>query len=418
MSTSIGKALWQSLFHPSEIVDMLYFKAAGEKKLFPKNNVSECTPQMRRCYELLGLTSRSFAAVIQALHPELRPSICIFYLVLRGLDTVEDDMTIDNKVKIPLLRTFHQKLDEPGWTFDGNADTEKDKVLMVEFNMVIAEFQKLKPAYKAVIQDICNKMGNGMADFAAIHSVGTKEDYCLYCHYVAGLVGHGLSRLFSASELEAPSVGNELDRANSMGLFLQKTNIIRDYKEDLDDGRTWYPKEVWGNYVDSLESLGNPENRDKAKQCLNELIIDALRHIPDVFAYMEALKDQTVFNFCAIPQVMAIATLALMYDNGDVFDGVVKIRKGLAVSLMMEATSMDSVYNIFDRFCMQIESRVKKTDRHYDDACAAIKQVQTLLSQARESGAYTSQPEPIMSNMPLRVALVVGAAATVYSLSQ
>ena len=25
-----------------------------------------------------------------------------------------------------------------------------------------------------------------------------------------------------------------------MGLFLQKTNIIRDYLEDLEDGRTWY----------------------------------------------------------------------------------------------------------------------------------------------------------------------------------
>jgi len=50
---------------------------------------------MVRCYELLDATSRSFAAVIQALDPELRPAICIFYLVLRGLDTVEDDMSID-----------------------------------------------------------------------------------------------------------------------------------------------------------------------------------------------------------------------------------------------------------------------------------------------------------------------------------
>ena len=40
---------------------------------------------------------------------------------------------------------------------------------------------------------------------------------------------------------------------------------------------------------------------------------------------------------------MAIATLALCYNNGEVFEGVVKIRKGLAVTLMLEATSMDSV---------------------------------------------------------------------------
>lgn len=95
------------------------------------------------------------------------------------------------------------------------------------------------PLLQTVIKDICKKMGNGMADFAEMVSVDTIEDYELYCHYVAGLVGQGLSRLFSASGLESATVANELDRANSMGLFLQKTNIIRDYKEDLDDGRTW-----------------------------------------------------------------------------------------------------------------------------------------------------------------------------------
>jgi farnesyl-diphosphate farnesyltransferase len=35
--------------------------------------------------------------------------VCIFYLVLRGLDTVEDDMAIPDDVKIPLLHCFHEK---------------------------------------------------------------------------------------------------------------------------------------------------------------------------------------------------------------------------------------------------------------------------------------------------------------------
>ena len=65
-----------------------------------------------------------------------------------------------------------------------------------------------------------------------------------YCHYVAGLVGIGLSRLFSASELESEEVGRDHRLANSMGLFLQKTNIIRDYLEDVQQGRHFWPKEV------------------------------------------------------------------------------------------------------------------------------------------------------------------------------
>lgn len=53
---------------------------------------------MSRNYFILTKVSRSFAAVIIELNPELRNAICLFYLVLRGLDTVEDDMEIDPKV--------------------------------------------------------------------------------------------------------------------------------------------------------------------------------------------------------------------------------------------------------------------------------------------------------------------------------
>lgn len=55
------------------------------------------------------------------------------------------------------------------------------QVLMLEFDMVIAEFGKLKQPYQDVIADITNRMGNGMADFAEKRDVDTKEDYYLYC---------------------------------------------------------------------------------------------------------------------------------------------------------------------------------------------------------------------------------------------
>ena len=65
-----------------------------------------------------------------------------------------------------------------------------------------------------------------------------------YCHYVAGLVGIGLTQLFGASGLEDSSIEKNTRLANSMGLFLQKTNIIRDYLEDIVQDREFWPKEV------------------------------------------------------------------------------------------------------------------------------------------------------------------------------
>ena len=68
--------------------------------------------------------SRSFAVVIQTLPDEIKDAICIFYLVLRGLDTVEDDMAIPNEKKLPMLQSFHLHLQQPGWNVDGTPNPE------------------------------------------------------------------------------------------------------------------------------------------------------------------------------------------------------------------------------------------------------------------------------------------------------
>lgn len=111
-------------------------------------------------------------------------------------------------------------------------------------------------------------MGNGMADYASGEhrentAVATVKDFDLYCHYVAGIVGYGLSDLFAASGLESEEIAEDKDLSNSMGLFLQKTNIIRDYREDLDDGRQFWPKEIWGQHVEKFSDLIKPEYKDK-----------------------------------------------------------------------------------------------------------------------------------------------------------
>jgi hypothetical protein len=45
------------------------------------------------------------------------------------------------------------------------------------------------------------------------------------------------------------------------------------------------------------------------------------RHAPHCLAYMAQLRNADIFRFCAIPQVMAIGTLALCYNNHAVFTG-------------------------------------------------------------------------------------------------
>lgn len=185
-------------------------------------------------------------------------------------------------------------------------------------------------------------MGAGMARYCRLYaetggkfSVDTLASFDLYCHFVAGLVGEGLSRLFSASGKESPELGEQLTLSNSMGLMLQKTNILRDFREDTDEGRVWWPEEIWSKYVSKPEELYAVGNEDKAMWALSEMTVDALTHATDALDYLTLLTNQSVFNFCAIPQVMAVATLETCFMNPKVMHQNVKIRKGLAVSVSL-----------------------------------------------------------------------------------
>ncbi|KAH9492738.1 Farnesyl-diphosphate farnesyltransferase [Bulinus truncatus] len=351
--------LLKSFKHPEEVMALLKFKLGGSEVVMPKCDFNNMSTSLRICYELLNKTSRSFAAVIQALDGELRNAVCIFYLVLRALDTVEDDMTIPLDVKIPMLKSFYKNLLDPEWKYMESKD--KDKVVLENFPCISKEFQELEQMYQDVISDICQKMGEGMTEIL-VKKVDTMAEWDQYCHYVAGLVGIGLARLFSTSGLEDAIVGQDTQLANELGLFLQKTNIIRDYLEDWNDKRIFWPKAAWSKYADDIGDFAKPENRIKAVQCMNELITNALELVPSSLLFMSRLKNQSIFNFVAIPQVMAIATLERCYNNPNVFSGVVKIRKGEAVRMMLGATSLEKVKAIMRHFTLQIMDKVPGDD--------------------------------------------------------
>ena len=60
--------------------------------------------------------------------------------------------------------------------------------------------------------------------------------------------------------------------------------------------------QVWSQYAQNIGDLRKPELSAQAVTCLNHLITNALQHVPDVIAYLAQIKNQSVFNFCAIPQ--------------------------------------------------------------------------------------------------------------------
>jgi len=329
---------------------------------------------LKFCDDILCKVSRSFAAVIRQLPPNLLVDVLIFYLTLRALDTIEDDMTAFNTLqdKVQHLKNFHSTaLVDPKWTMDGVGEGD-ERHLLQNFNKCQSVYAALKPESKKIIADITQRMAHGMAEFVDKDlGEGTKDvkEYNRYCHFVAGLVGEGLSRLFAASGLENFSMTKQLHLSDQMGLFLQKTNIIRDYLEDYVDGRAFWPQDIWKKHSVSgglgyFADQEDPQAKVKSLQCLNELVTDALLLVPDCLTYLSKLQCSEIFRFCAIPQVMAIATLDKCFHNPKVFTGVVKIRKGLSCKLINDTNDMMGVHKAFHEFALSISRKVmnaKKT---------------------------------------------------------
>lgn len=202
--------------------------------------VQHASEELQLCYQLLDKNSRSFAVVIQRLPAQLRDGVCIFYLVLRAMDSIEDDMAFPNDKKLPLLHSLHERLGDtcalstiPGnpafsparigclaharafaipsqaivrsmiissegalscvtsdmwcrsFSLDDCGEKDAERQLLQQYGKVANAFNALPKAQQAVIQNICKRMGRGMAEFIE-KEVETVADYDLYCHYVAG----------------------------------------------------------------------------------------------------------------------------------------------------------------------------------------------------------------------------------------
>ena len=438
------------------------------------NNTNTLPDDLVWCQDMLGRVSRSFSTVIRQLPHPLMVDVLVFYLVLRALDTIEDDphafeTKLDNsghqainwnpkRDKINALKSFSKVAlstattscttntgrqaasSVPSWSMDGVGEGDERRLLQ-EFPRVQNLYRALSKESQTIIADIAQRMGAGMAETIGKDlAQGTKDivHYNNYCHFVAGLVGEGLSRLFAQSGLEELYLADELYLSDQMGLFLQKTNIIRDYLEDFVEGRAFWPQSIWKQHVNGTDDLSyfikrygavdSAEKQANMVACLNDMITDALELVPACLAYLSELQCLEIFRFCAIPQVMAMATLEKMYANLDVFSGVVKIRKGLSCKLMLRTNTLDVVYDVFHDMAKSIEAKARKLQRYNileeastgplldacDVICAITEPAHRRQSQARLMPMLFVTAVVACQNMPFLVLGLVAAGIVNY----
>jgi len=421
------------LLEPAELVATIRLKFLGALPArdvpAPEGADAQTQEDVKFCSDMLTKVSRSFAAVIRQLPDELCLPICVFYLVLRALDTVEDETALEKfdvlvkkqggecnketrlKAQQDTLRAFYAAvyMDKPEASPVPPPDMEAivagkvgygdEAILLENYDKVVRVLKTLPAAQQAIISDICMKMGDGMANYLARDlAAGTADehDYNSYCHIVAGYVGEGLTRQFYASGLEGfnkpGTKGMEVMEmglgtlASDMGLFLQKVNIIRDYLEDQVDGRSFWPRTIWGKYAKALSEFREPQNIPVAVECMNELIANALELAPRSIAYLNSLQNSKVLMFCAAPQVMALLTMNCLFDNAAVFRGVVKVRKTLAARVFLRCNTMEDVNYWYTTTAAELRQKLARSECKNEEIKSRIVKALDTLDAALQNG--------------------------------
>ncbi|MCL7022592.1 hypothetical protein MKW94_026596 [Papaver nudicaule] len=312
----------------------------------------------------------------QYMDPELRNAMCVLYLVLRALGTVEDDMNIPADTKVPILENFHRHIYDADFHF--SCGKKHHKVLMDQFHHVSTALLELKKSYQESIEETTKIMGAGMAKFI-LKEVETVDDYNEYCHIVSGHPFIEISKQFHASNLM--KVAPEY-LCNSMGLFLQKIHIIQDFMEDMNEipkPRVHWPRQIWRKYVDELEDLTCKANSEKALHCLNDMVTDALLHAENCLEYISTFLDPNVFRAMGILLIIGIGTLASCYNNNKFFRGSAKkISFALAAKAIEGSKTMSGVYGVFYDFSSMLRTKISDGDPNATKTLSCVDAIQKV----------------------------------------
>jgi farnesyl-diphosphate farnesyltransferase len=287
---------------------------------------------------LFKITARRFSPASSFMDGNAKNALMIQFCLDRALDEIEDS-TLEKKEKVILMDEFvssvkKERLYRTLKVLDEvkpHLTDPRKAVLFDNFEVVFEQYNWLNDNLKEISIENLDVMKKGMVYF--LH-VPIKDFRFLnrYCYYVAGTVGEYLTDMIKITE------GIELDKEKAIefGKYLQKANIIKDFKEDGENGRIYWPREV---YLKAANGLNG-----ERIAALNLMIDNAKTHEEVTFEYIKEIPFNSGYRkFTTFAALMAKKTLDDMESNEFVFEGSYKI--GKADALMTVAKIHVGYYN-------------------------------------------------------------------------
>jgi phytoene synthase len=209
------------------------------------------------CKEKSASSGSSFYYSFLFLDPQRRDAIMALYAFCREVDDIVDNDN-DGNIAQAKLNWWKQEIEN---TFRNNPQHPVTRSLA----KFIVHYQLEQQYFDLIIE--------GMSLDLTKKQYQTNDELDHYCFRAASAVGVLSAQIFGVTQ------ANTLRYAEVLGLALQKTNILRDIKEDLDRGRIYIPTE-------SLVKAGIQPDRLQqsiASDNYKRLILDQIEAIEPIY---------------------------------------------------------------------------------------------------------------------------------------
>jgi 15-cis-phytoene synthase len=204
---------------------------------------SDVRAAYRECERITRQQAKNFSYGIALLPGDKRRALSAVYAFARRVDDIGDgSMPAEEKIAA-LDRARADIISLHSGSPEGNGSAPADPVLVAlrdassRFAIPLGAFGELIDGCEADVR------GTSYATFAELEH---------YCRCVAGSIGRLSLGVFGSSD---PAMAAPL--ADSLGVALQVTNILRDIREDLGNGRVYLPAEDLDRFGCSLTPGGN-----------------------------------------------------------------------------------------------------------------------------------------------------------------
>jgi len=199
----------------------------------------------RYCESVTKIHARSFYFAAKFLPKHKQRPIYAVYALCRSVDDEVDEAEVTSeKEAIEAVQRWKTKLKE---VYNSVNNGQRLSIIEVEKHsnsphtthhsaLVLLAWKDLLKTYK-IPQNLPLELMKGVVQDTHVKRYETFDELYIYCYRVASTVGLMSSEIFGYTEPET------LHYAESLGIAMQLTNILRDVKEDAAMNRIYLPQE-------------------------------------------------------------------------------------------------------------------------------------------------------------------------------